>query len=260
MTACRWLLTHQPFGGQVLGAQFSDSHGRANQLFHLSTRSLGPRSPVRGGVPVLFQQFNELGPLPKHGLVRTATWQSSADGYRVEIAPGTHSRWPHAARLSLLAHAEGTRLSLTLGVENIGPSAFEWTGGLHPYFAVADITRARLTGLAGCGVSDRYDPSNTREQRATVSWAEGAPCERLYAEAPELLLDSGACRLRLGSSGFDQWMVWNPGETLAESIPDLSPGDWRRFVCVEPVIVSQPNQLEPGERFTGVLTIDVLID
>ena len=46
----------------------------AEQLY-LSPRSLlDGRAAIRGGVPVCFPQFNERGPLPKHGFARNLPW------------------------------------------------------------------------------------------------------------------------------------------------------------------------------------------
>jgi len=263
-----WRLRHQPFGAQLMSA-IAGGKGRFCEILFASGRSLGPLSPVRGGVPVMFPQFNELGPLPKHGLVRTATWQEaashastpSADGaaYQLSLDQSLDPRWPHAARLTLDVQAAQGTLEITLSVLNIGNSAFDWTGGLHPYFSVVDSLSATLSGLEGCELQDRYDVCAKTERARSLSWT-GEAFERLYAAAPPLMLDAGSHRLKLSCSGFDQWMVWNPGRELAQSIADLAPEDWRRFVCIEPVVVSRPNRLLPGEAFAGRLCIELLPD
>lgn len=266
--ADRWRLRHQPFGAQLISAM-AIGEGRSCEVFFASGRSLGPLSPVRGGVPVMFPQFNEFGPLPKHGLVRTATWQEaasqsgtpSAEGvsYQLTLGQSLDPRWPHAARLTLNVQAVRGALEIKLSVLNIGESAFDWTGGLHPYFSVADSLTATLSGLEGCGLRDRYDVLAVTERAVPLSWT-GEAFERLYAAAPPLTLAAGSHRLTLSCSGFDQWMVWNPGRELAQSIADLAPDDWRRFVCVEPVVVSRPSRLSPGEQFSGRLSIEFLPD
>lgn len=265
MNAANWSLHHQPFGGQILGAAVT-IEGVPRDLLFVSAQSLGPRAPVRGGVPVMFPQFNELGPLPKHGLARTCTWRAvecqsdSVSGvavsYEVVIGPESHPLWPHCARLRLTARARGCALAIELDVDNIGSSAFDWTGGLHPYFCSADLRLSALQGLRGCAMADRYDPAASRETASAIAW-NGAPFERLYDSAPPLEFDSGDHRLLLSVTGFDQWMVWNPGEELGQSISDLAIGDWLRFVCIEPVRVTRPCRLEPGERFSGALSIEV---
>ena len=262
----RWCLQHKPFGAQLMSA-IAGGEGRSCEVFFSSGRSLGPLSPVRGGVPVMFPQFNELGPLAKHGLVRTAIWREAAPptdappgggfSYQLTVDQSLDQRWPHVARLTLNAHAVDGALEIELSVLNIGQSTFDWTGGLHPYFSVSDSLTATLSGLEGCALRDRYDALATTERAGMLSWT-GEAFERLYAEAPPLTLAAGTHRLRLSCTGFDQWMVWNPGRELAQSIADLAPDAWRRFVCIEPVVVSRPSRLSPGENFLGRLRIEFL--
>ena len=57
-------------GAQLVSARLSD----AADVLYLSPLS-SETAPARGGVPVLFPQFSELGPLPKHGFARTSQWE-----------------------------------------------------------------------------------------------------------------------------------------------------------------------------------------
>ena len=87
-----------------------------------------------------------------------------------------------------------------------------------------------------------------------VNWTR-QPFEQLYEECPLLILNTGGSLLRCTASGFDQWMIWNPGEVGGNALGDLPVGDWRRFVCVEPVCVNKPIVLAPDASFEGTLQI-----
>jgi glucose-6-phosphate 1-epimerase len=275
-------LIHRDLGAQVLQAGLDQVAG----IFYLSPLSAGlpgagsATAPARGGVPVLFPQFADVGPtprmpgladlpalpaLPKHGLVRTAHWSLLADQvspgshrlhYRLDIAPTDYPSWPHAASLSLLVLAQADTLVFTLQVSNTGREAFSWTGGLHPYFAVQDVLSSSLFGLAGLALQDRYDADLQTQPPGDPGW-NGQAFERLFEACPPVILDAGAYSLRLSATGFDQWMVWNPGEAGARALADMPAGDWRRFVCVEPVRVARPVMLAPGEIFEGQLCIQL---
>lgn len=253
-------LKHTHLGGQVLQAWT----GLGNDILYLSPLSLDNAAPARGGVPVLFPQFADRGPLPKHGFARTMPWTLKQEivshaahsvTYELAIGPRQLADWPHAARLVLQAEVGHQGLHLNLCVINTGASAFTWTGGLHPYFVTDDVQACSLTGLAGLPVQDRYD-SSLRVQSEGSLYYSGQVFERLYDGCPPLTLSSGPRQLVLSASGFEQWMVWTPGRTGGDALPDLPEGGWRQFVCIEPVCVTRPVTLQPSAVFTG--TLDVL--
>ncbi|WP_235971380.1 aldose epimerase family protein [Azohydromonas caseinilytica] len=254
------LLTHRPLGAQVLQADLSGT-----PVFYCSPLASQFMGPARGGVPVLFPQFADVGPLVKHGFARNMDWtllEHGADAgqerlhYVLEIAKGDVSVWPHAVRLELEVWAQGQRVDFRFTVLNTGDSEFSFTGGLHPYFAVDDSLQARVLGLQGLPVSDRYQPELTRQDEAELQFGENI-VERLYAGSPALTLLSGATRLKLTASNFSEWMVWNPGREGAQALKDLPDGDWRQFICIEPVRVRQPVVLAVGEKFVGMLGVEV---
>jgi len=278
-----WTLEHQPFGAQLLRASFTEDRPGASAIpvFYLSPQSAGVGSPVRGGVPVLFPQFNDEGPLPKHGFVRTANWRAldQAGHYMLRVGSSVANNqgdsnsespppdltpcdlappdWPHSAELVLEMHASGRQLELVLNVTNTGANAFSWTGGLHPYFSVSDLLQSRLEGLGDVPIRDRFHPEITRQPDGDIHW-DGQLYERLFDTASPVELHAGAARFRLSMSGFNQWMVWNPGIAGAQAMKDLPDADWQRFVCVEPVIVQRAVSLKPGERFSGSFRIEVI--
>jgi glucose-6-phosphate 1-epimerase len=252
-------LTHRPLGAQILQARFADGF----EPFYCSPLTAQFQSPARGGVPVLFPQFAEYGPLIKHGFARTLDWtllEHGADATRerlhevLEIAQGDHPGWPHAARLELEVLALAQRLEFTFTVLNTGTSEFSFTGGLHPYFAVDDLLAAQVMGLQGLDVSDRYQPEFKRQDAPVLQFTD-AVIERLVDGCPAVKLVCGGRTLTLTATGFDQWMVWNPGREGAVALKDLPDEDWRKFICIEPVRVSRPVVLRAGEKFVGSFAV-----
>ena len=48
--------------------------GDQERLYLSPLAVAGPGQSVRGGVPVIFPQFNAQGPLPRHGFARDRAW------------------------------------------------------------------------------------------------------------------------------------------------------------------------------------------
>jgi glucose-6-phosphate 1-epimerase len=65
-------------------------------------------------------------------------------------------------------------------------------------------------------------------------------------------------RLVVTTDGARNVVVWNPWEEKAAAVPDIGPGEWRRFVCVEGANVFESAVgLEPGESRTMTYSIEV---
>jgi len=261
------MLTHNALGAQLLAADLKTPAGWFPLLYNSPLSKSG--SPARGGVPVLFPQFADTGPLPKHGWVRNVVWQLAEEGgnttYQLVISNTDRADWPHACELQLrmqsqeatLSQASSQSLRITMTVRNTGNSIFSWTGGLHPYWEVGDLLGSYATGLEGLPVKDRFDKSLTEQPTPVLRWTD-QPFERLVCACPPVQLHTPNHTLHLSAGGFTEWMVWNPGASGALALSDLPDADWQRFVCIEPVCVSQPVVLEPGAVFEGWLQVELL--
>lgn len=254
------MLTYSKLGAQLLQASIN-----SKSLLYLANMSRNTQGTARGGVPILFPQFAEYGSLKKHGFVRDLPWQLMEDSihakgqrlvFELEIPQDKRPDWPHSVKLALTALLTPISLKMYLRIHNTGNTQFVWTGGLHPYIYTDDLCASQLIGLQGVTVQDRYDPIRTRETEATVRW-NGNEFERLYDSKVRLVLQTPSHTVELSMSGFDQWMVWNPGMTGAQSLKDLADQDWKHFVCIEPVRIQRPGLLKPGEVFDGGLEMIV---
>lgn len=211
---------------------------------------------IRGGVPVIFPQFGERGPLQKHGFARNRSWTlAGVDGDAAVLAlagDGSDTDWPYSFIARLRIGLAGTRLHLALEIENVGDASFAFTAALHTYLRVDDIAHVAIEGLQGCDYEDGAN-GGTLHRQHDYEVAFAGETDRIYNDvvAPLALLE-GAHRLDIEQDGFGDVVVWNPGQHLCARIADLAPDDWRHFACVEVGQVLQPVVLGPGEAWRGV--------
>lgn len=252
-------LTQATFGAQVLSACVPC----IGELFYRSCVASSLGQATRGGVPVLFPQFADRGALPKHGFARNCYWSADSE---IETSIGVNSvksltihdvdfpSWPHSAKLMLETDLKANSFRQTLTVTNIGSDRFSWSGGLHPYFLLDDLESASLSGLNGVPYKDRYNDGLDLVGQNQLLW-NGMPCEKLFETAPVVRLNSASKKLKISTTGFNQWMIWNPGTEGARELDDMIADDWRSFVCVEPVCIDRPVVLLPAESFVGSLSV-----
>lgn len=237
-------------------------HAVHGELLFVSRKAdFTPAKAVRGGIPVCFPQFANLGPLSAHGFARTSSaWRvvvehadaacgSCAATFELASDERTRSLWPHefCTRLTVCLAADST-LELAWTVHNTGSDAFEYTQALHTYFsAVAE--QASVVGLHGLDYIDKtYNFSRVQELADAVRFV--GEIDRAYHSVPrELMLRTHrrGVDMLLKLDGFADAVVWNPGAERAAAIADLGDGDFRDFVCVESANVSSSVVLAGGE-------------
>lgn len=256
-----------PGGDSVLvaeqGAQvLSWCSGGRERLFLSPASAADGRTPIRGGVPVCWPQFNQRGPLPKHGFARQFTWQRGAfDGtpsgaelrWHLQTQAATLAVWPHVFELTLSVRLALGSLRIALEVHNPGSVDWSFSGALHTYLAVDEVTQARLQGLAGQAEWDSL--RDARGQGLPALQIDG-PFDRVYTAAAEpLSLIDGGAQLRISQSrDWGHTVVWNPGSAL----PDMPDAGFRRMLCVEAAQVWEPITVAAGARWQGWQQFDVL--
>jgi glucose-6-phosphate 1-epimerase len=215
--------------------------------------------PIRGGIPIAFPQFADLGPLTQHGFARTQAWSftgasESEEGSRVSFAlessRETEALWTGAFRLVLTATLGGPRLDVQLRVANTGKDAFAFAAALHTYLRVNEAAAVRLEGLRGMRYANRGSSAIGIEAREFVTAVE--PIDRVYfATPPVTRLEDAGRILRIEQRGFADTVVWNPGRDRTAQMTDMPPDGFRHMLCVEAAAIEQPVQLGPGAEWTG---------
>ena len=245
------------YGGHLVSWQTSDGQER---LFCSRESSLDGSRAIRGGVPVIFPQFGARGTGMRHGFARVATWQLEASGEadgaafaqfvlrHTDLPAAIAAAWPFAFTLRLRVAVQGQSLDLALSVHNTGEQAFPFSAALHTYFALDQLSEARVGGLQRV----RYSDETPQDALQAEEWLQFSDkLDRIYYQLPGALsLQSGGHTLRLAQQGFTDAVVWNPGAQDAAALPDLADDEQPHFICIEPALI-QPDLLAAGAEWTG---------
>ncbi|RYF74752.1 MAG: D-hexose-6-phosphate mutarotase [Comamonadaceae bacterium] len=264
-------------GGQLLSWTTADGIER---IYLSPSAILDGRTPIRGGIPVCWPQFNARGTLPKHGFARTSTWaldlageaapgidaaasggdDAKAHGLRLTLADSdtTRSIWPHGFLLTLDVRLAPGSLQVVLGVDNTGHDTLSFAAALHTYLRVDAIAQAELLGLHGARRWDAVRDLHQVELSEALRF-EGEFDSVYAAPADGIVLRQAAGRLRITqSASFTEAVVWNPGADLAARLSDLPDDGWPHMLCVEAARIDRNVMLEPGARWLGWQRIEVL--
>ena len=245
------------YGGHLVSWQTSDGQER---LFCSRNSALDGSRAIRGGVPVIFPQFGARGTGMRHGFARVASWQLEATGdtdgaawvqfilQRTDLPEAIAASWPWTFTLRLRVAVKAQALELQLSVHNTGEQAFPFSAALHSYFAIDQLSEARIGGLQRVRYSDET-PQDALQAEEMLQFSD--KLDRIYYQLPgALTLQSGGHALRLEQQGFTDAVVWNPGAQDAAALPDLADDEYQRFICIEPALI-QPDTLAAGAAWSG---------
>lgn len=227
-------------------------------IFLSQKAEFSPGKAIRGGVPIIFPQFNEFGPGQRHGFARNINWelmdsQTSSCRYRLTSNADTLRLWPHPFCCEFEVRLEVNRLTMTLNVQNTGEQPFEFTTALHTYFKLDDFQKAQLQGLKDLSYWNN-DGSNFSQRQTQVEndlSFENA-IDRVYFDVDRpLTLKDNEHLLEIRTDQFKEVVVWNPGSKAAKNMKDFGDEEYKTMLCVEAAIIDQPVHLEAGGHWQG---------
>lgn len=238
--------------------------GGEERLFLSRASPFRSDAPIRGGIPVVFPQFGMLGPLPLHGLARLMPWEfvgteragaGASATFRLRDTEDSRRLWDRAFLAESTLSIDGNQLAVTLAIINTGAESFAFTAALHTYLAVTDLAATVVEELAGVRYRDAATGgTESRQISPRVDFA--GEVNRIYFDAPaELRLVEPDRTTLIRSASFPDAVVWNPAAAKCAIMPDLEPGDYQRFVCVEAGVIGTSVSLTPGARWQGTQTL-----
>jgi glucose-6-phosphate 1-epimerase len=241
--------------------------GGREVLFMGKTATFSPGDPIRGGIPVVWPQFANLGGLPQHGFARKTEWQladtaeSSDEPASVKLVltddHRTRELWPYHFRTELTVTIDEKSLQVKLDAFNTGDELFSFTAGLHTYIAVADIRETAIRGLTGKWYLDKTQGGNeTKDEAKKLVISDET--DRVYHKAPKKIEveDRGNDRrIEIRAAGFKDAVVWNPWAEKVTGFIGLDAEDYLRMVCIEAAQIGSPVELKPGTSWSGSQTL-----
>ncbi|MEO8133137.1 MAG: D-hexose-6-phosphate mutarotase [Betaproteobacteria bacterium] len=243
-------------GGHVCRWRTADGVER----LYLSPLPRQPGEPIRGGIPVVFPQFANRGPLSMHGFARTLPWtlgepMALPDGRgRLTAAladtPATRALWPHPFRLDLTVTVGADALVVELLVRNTGEAPFEFGCALHTYIATRGEA-VRIDGLERRPYVNNNDGTPGLDDADGPLVVDRATGRFYFGVADPLTLRDRSARVIIRQEGFRDVVVWNPGAHPPAPLPGLPPDGYRQFVCVEGAVIEHPVRLAPGAFWRG---------
>lgn len=245
------------YGAQLVSWVSADGRER---LYLSELSRFGNGQAIRGGIPVIFPQFADSGPLPRHGFARTSTWALASSrhdkGYacatlRLTDSDATRVLWPHAFVAELTVMIEGNRLDVEFEVENTGTEALVFSAALHSYFSVAKANMCQLQGLDDVCYLDRGDGGKLKREDGETLILDGE-VDRIYLDVSKpLLLWEPARQLAIEAEGFPDVVVWNPWIEKSTMLDDMPPTGYRQMLCVEAAVIGRPVELAVGGVWFG---------
>jgi glucose-6-phosphate 1-epimerase len=221
---------------------------------------------IRGGIPLCWPWF---GPYSKaevksgnHGFARQQTWQLSdieIDACSVKIVlswegENMHRLWPNACELKqeLLF---GKTFSQTFYMTNTSEKDTQYTGALHSYFSVSHPENITIDKLDSIEFDDKISGKNS--QMKPLKNCVG-PIDRIYHSDQRMQIKDTAWQRVIEVQSFhaQQWVLWNPGVEIAESMVDIHIDGEREFVCLE-AANTDAQLLKSGETVTLKQVISV---
>ncbi|KAM0040842.1 putative glucose-6-phosphate 1-epimerase [Helianthus debilis subsp. tardiflorus] len=242
---------------------------QGEELLFVSSKAIfKPSKPIRGGIPICFPQFSNMGSLEAHGFARNRVWTIDTDppplppnvtnGVFVDLLLKPTEEdlkiWPHSFEYRLrVALGPSGDLMLTSRIRNTNTDgkAFTFTFAYHTYFSVSDISEVRVEGLETFDYLDNLKNRERYTEQGDAITFE-SEVDKIYLSTPTkiAILDHEKKRtFVVRKDGLPDAVVWNPWDKKAKAMADFGDDEYKHMLCVEAAAIEKPITLKPGEEW-----------
>lgn len=247
-----------------------EEKGKAPFLFLSKQAVLDGTKSIRGGIPIVWPQFGPRGPLPQHGFARSCDWKiagsETGEGkaqvtFALSANEATKKLWNHDFEMAYtvaLHGAANSRLVTSWCVKNVGKEPFSFTGALHTYFTVGDITQTTVGKFDGCTYECNVD-KKMHDSPSTFSF-DGELDRVVIGTASRLHIHDQANHRTfvVEKTELPEAVVWNPWAEKAKAMSDFGDDEYRVMMCLEPAVIAKPVQLAPEQSWQSVQSLSVV--
>ncbi len=230
------------YGGQVL--KFKPT-GHKDILWLSKQAHYQSGKAIRGGIPLCWpwfgandKQTTELK-VGNHGFARQLPWQvesieADENGVTLILVLGgekQHPLWPNSYKLRQTVFF-GQKLKQTLAMTNLSQEDAQYSTALHSYFTVSKPNNVSIDALTGLTYHDKLTASSSIQQQSVSCIGE---IDREYHSSEKMIITDKKWQrqIEITSKNCQQWVLWNPGVELANTMADIHVNGEQEYVCLE---------------------------
>ena len=250
------------YGGQVLSFKPT---GHKDVLWLSEQAYYQKDKAIRGGIPLCWPWFGANDKQSKeqakefkagnHGFARQLPWQ--VDGIEADESGVTlvlilsgekqHPLWPNAYKLKQTLFF-GKSFKQTLAMTNLSKDDAQYCSALHSYFTVSNPENVSIDSLTGVTYDDKLTGKLSFQSQGVSCVGE---IDRVYHCSDKMtIVDKNWQRqIEISSDNCQQWVLWNPGVELANTMADIHPNGEQEYVCLE-AANTRWQELPAGETVT----------
>ncbi|XP_050340534.1 uncharacterized protein LOC126766909 [Bactrocera neohumeralis] len=267
-------------------------NAKGTEMLYLSPNAIKKdRVPIRGGVPIIFPQFGNRGPLtPSHGFARIRQWKlENVDNGRAvfsffagidELSVENNNfnmsdSQKNAVHLTYTVTFSNEKLTLSVDVLNSSEEvAANFHFCFHTYFRVEDVAKTVINGFNRSSYYDQTKKMDGKNESMALqkpsplyTISNGEEVDRIYpnqACAIVLQQPTSESALHISSTTLPDVVLWNPGEAKckkegdASAFKDLPEDGYKHFVCVEHGYITRRVTVPPSSSWHGSQCITVM--
>jgi glucose-6-phosphate 1-epimerase len=247
------------YGGQLL----SWVNSLQEEMLYLSEKAIYSNGvAIRGGVPICFPQFGQLGALQQHGFLRTSVFdvvEQSSGLLKLRFVGNaeTCAGYDYSFVFDLIIQFDNNNLKISVDVKNTSKQNLEFTCALHSYFST-NLPLTTLQGLNNLMYDDKIQNTTNKE---TASILEiNTAIDRIYYGINNgvLVLNTGSKILHIHNESFEDVVIWNPFIEGNAKMKDLGDSDYTKFFCVESAQIKNKIVLSYNNSWIGSQNIRII--